>query len=242
MTLELIKEEAKGVKPCNDLMLMTKDSTVILRDRVKDMSVVKFWETMKHKTEYKVMYGIATLSFPMLTHFVIDHGTTHKKVNGQMKILIRKLPKAFRKQRITEGVMDKYKPVSVVTSKTAATKIVSRCIHFGVHVFTKNVFQFLYGEPGDKKEIPKRQRTLTKFDVIALVFRPRTEAWSNEEAVDPNTLLLVSSFKKIDKHYQYTKKDLEDGDEEEDEGDTYGAALEEEHSRNMTHEFDNIAH
>jgi hypothetical protein len=114
-----------------------------------------------------------------------------------------------------------YKPVSVVTSKTAATKIVSRCIHFGVHLFTKNVFQFLYGEPGDKKEIPKRERTLTKFDVIALVFRPRVEAWSNEETVDPNTLLLVSSFKTIDKHYQYTKKDLEDGAEEEDEGDTY---------------------
>ena len=33
-----------------------------------------------------------------------------------------------------------YKPVSVVTSKTAATKIVSRCIHFGVHVFTKSIF------------------------------------------------------------------------------------------------------
>jgi hypothetical protein len=77
--------------------------------------------------------------------------------------------------------------------------------------------------------------------VIVLVFRLRAEAWSNEETVDPNTLLLASSFKTIDKHYQYTKKDLEDGAEEEDKGDTHGAALEEEHSRNMTHEFDNIA-
>jgi hypothetical protein len=49
-----------------------------------------------------------------------------------------------------------YKPVSVVTRKIAATNIVSRCIHFGVHVFTKNVFQLLYGEPGDKKEDPKK--------------------------------------------------------------------------------------
>ena len=105
----------------------------------------------------------------------------------------------------------------------------------------KHVFKFLYGEPGDKKEIPKRERTLTKFDVIALVFRPRAEAWSNEDTVDPNTLLLYSFFKTIDKYYQYTKKDLEDGAEEEDEGDTYGAALEEEHSHNMTNEFDNIA-
>ena len=42
LTLELIKEETKGVKPCDDIILMSKDSTVILRDRVKDMSVVKF--------------------------------------------------------------------------------------------------------------------------------------------------------------------------------------------------------
>ena len=42
LMLELIKEKATNIKLCNDLMLMTKDSTVILRDRVKDMSVVKF--------------------------------------------------------------------------------------------------------------------------------------------------------------------------------------------------------
>jgi hypothetical protein len=51
-----------------------------------------------------------------------------------------------------------------------------------------------------KKEITKRERTLIKFDVIALVFRPRAKAWSNKETVDTNTLLLVSSFKTSDKH------------------------------------------
>jgi hypothetical protein len=44
-----------------------------------------------------------------------------------------------------------YKPVSVVTSKTAATKIVSRCIHFGVHVFTKSIFL-------ESQEIKKRSQ------------------------------------------------------------------------------------
>jgi hypothetical protein len=78
-------------------MLMTKDSMGIMRDYVKDMSVVKFWESMKHKTEYKVMYDIVIISFLMLTHFVIDHRMMHKKVNGQMKITIRNLPKASRK-------------------------------------------------------------------------------------------------------------------------------------------------
>ena len=53
---------------------------------------------------------------------------------------------------------------------------------------------------GDKNEIPKRLRTLDKCDIMGLVFRPRTEAWEKEEAVDPNTLLLVGSFRTIDPH------------------------------------------
>ena len=104
------------------------------------------------------------------------------------------------------NIIAKYQPRNVVTSKTAAKNIVSQCIQFCVHSFTKKVFEFLHGVAGEKNEVPKRLRTLDKYDILGLVFRPRLEAWCNEEVVDPTTLLLTTSFKTIDPHYQYTKK------------------------------------
>ena len=76
---------------------------------------------------------------------------------------------------------------------------------------------------------------------MGLVFRPRTEAWEKEEAVDPNTLLLVGSFRTIDPHYQYTKKEFNvTTDEEEEQDGTYGEFLEEEENRCAASEFENF--
>ena len=72
--------------------------------------------------------------------------------------------------------------------KTAAKIIVSQCIQFCVHSFAKKVFEFLHGVAGEKNKVPKRLRTLDKYDILGLVFRPRLEAWCNEEVVDPTTL------------------------------------------------------
>ena len=59
--------------------------------------------------------------------------------------------------------------------------------------------------------------------------------------MDPSALLLDRSFNSINTHYQYTEKDLDDGTEEEDKGDLYGDALEEEYMRNMANESDTDA-
>ena len=66
--------------------------------------------------------------------------------------------------------------------------------------------------------------------------------------MDPNTLLLVSSFKTIDLHYQYTKKEFSvsteddnDGEEEENgKGETYGEFLHKEEACHVATEFDNV--
>ena len=50
-----------------------------------------------------------------------------------------------------------------------------------------------------------------------------------------------SLFVRRPRGFRDQQKDLEDGSAEADEGDIYGAALKEEHSGNMKHEFDNIA-
>ena len=110
-----------------------------------------------------------------------------------------------RKEKMN-NIIAKYQLRNVVTSKTAAKNIVSQCIQFCVPL-AKNVFEFLHGVASEKNEVPKRLRTLDKYDILGLVFRPRPEAWCNEEVVDPNTLLLATSFKTIDPHYQYTKND-----------------------------------
>ena len=150
------------------------------------------------------------------------------------------LEKEVRKEKM-KSVVNKYKPENFVTSKTKGKEIVSRCIQFCIQSFTKNVFEFLYGVSGDKKEVPKRLRTLDKYDIMGLVLRPRAEAWVEEETVDPHTLLLVGSFRTIDPHYQYAKKEFNvTAEEEEEEGGTYGEFLEEEEARDAAAEFHNV--
>ena len=164
---------------------------------------------MKPNNEYKKMYAIAIYSFPFITNFVIDHGTSRKKAGGTELTTVRNLPKLDRKQFLVDlepearkekmnSIIAKYQPRNAVTSKTAAKNIVSRCIQFCVHSFAKNIFEFLHGMAGEKSEVPKMLRTLDKYDILGLVFRPRPETWCNEEVVDPNTNLLATSFKTID--------------------------------------------
>ena len=58
-------------------------------------------------------------------------------------------------------------------------------------------------------------RELDRMDVLGLVIVPRAEAWGEEE-VSATTLLLVDCFRNIDPHYQYTKKELNVHDEEDE--------------------------
>ena len=76
-----------------------------------------------------------------------------------------------------------------------------------MHCFAKNVFEFLYGVAGEKNVVAKRMRRINKFDLIGLWFCPRREAWSEEDTVAPNILLLAESFKTIDQHYVSARKE-----------------------------------
>ena len=175
------------------------------------------------------MYAIAVYLFPFIAIFVIDHGSSRKRAGGTELTTVRNLPKFIAK----------YQPKNVVTSKTAAKDIVSRCIQLCMHSFAKNVYEFLHGVVGEKNEVPNRLRALDKYDILGLVFQPRSEAWCNEEVVGPNALLLATSFKAIDPHYQYTQKTINVSiEEEEEEGGTYGEFLEEQAARVARTEFD----
>ena len=73
----------------------------------------------------------------------------------------------------------------------------SRCFQFCVHSSTK----ILYEMTGDKNEVPKQLRvTLDKYNIMGW-FSGQDRVCDNGEVLDPNTLLLVGSFRTIDPHY-----------------------------------------
>ena len=70
------------------------------------------------------------------------------------------LEREARKDKMN-NIIAKYQPRNAVTSKTAAKNIMSRCIHFCGHSFTKNVFEFLHGVAGEKMKSRKGYAQLT---------------------------------------------------------------------------------
>ena len=74
LTLAKVKRMAKTQKPANDLMLQSSDETMELRIRLKEMSVIKFWDKMRDKTKYKSMFAIAKQCFPLLEYFAFEYG------------------------------------------------------------------------------------------------------------------------------------------------------------------------
>ena len=97
LTLAEVKRVAKTQKPTNDLMLQSSDETIELRIRLKEMSVIKFWDKMRDKSEYKTMFAIAKQCFPLLERFKFEHGVAKTTKNGKVTRSIRDLPKDIRK-------------------------------------------------------------------------------------------------------------------------------------------------
>ena len=121
LTLQDVLREAKTLKPTNDLVLQSTDETIERRIRVKEMAVVKFWDKMRDKRQYKCMFTIAKRCFPLLEHFTFEHGVVKSMVNGKVTRRIQGLPKVLRGRENLQGIPNLG---SVVTSKTAATKLI----------------------------------------------------------------------------------------------------------------------
>merc|ERR1712107_398260 len=89
---------AKKLKPTNDLVLQPTDETIERRIKVKEIAVVKFWDKMRDKSQYKSMFALAKRCFPLLEHFTFEHGVAKTMINGELTRRIKGLPKDIRKQ------------------------------------------------------------------------------------------------------------------------------------------------
>ena len=121
-----------------------------------------------------------------------------------------------------DRILARFELSNAVKSKTAAVKIIGRCLNFVTKRFLREVEEFLYGVKGESGEVEKRVRMIDRTDIVGLIVRPRDEAWGEDE-VDPSTLLLVDAFQTINQHYEYTKRelvtDIVDGLSEDEEKD-----------------------
>ena len=96
--------------------------------------------------------------------------------------------------------------------------------------FLNKVGEYCYGVKGD--EVDKRERTFDAMDIYGIIIRPRAEAWGEQVAVSPTTLLLVDEFRQMDEHYQYTKREIDIEDEEPD-AETLGDVLEQQYNASV---------
>ena len=129
--------------------------------------MIKFWDKMQDKTKYKSMFAIAKQCFPLLERFKFEHGVAKATTDGKVTWRIRDLPKHLRKHVKRQPRQESRRPNrvwllpkeslegaksldSVVTIKRAANKVIGRYINFAVKVYTKEVYEYLYGEKDDK--------------------------------------------------------------------------------------------
>jgi hypothetical protein len=167
ISIEDVKEKAKGTVLVNDKLMLQGADEVTLRKRVKELTVQSFWSNMKEPSEYRTLFAIAIDSFPFLFR-----GAVVK-------------PKKVLTSR-TAVMVNVIKPYLEISTK------VSTCIH-----------EMLYGEKGDKRQVPKRERDSDIMDMFNLFVKPVPSAW-DEETIQPATLALVASFKVTDPHYKDT--------------------------------------
>ena len=174
--------------------------------------------------------NVSNLGVLLLGHFAIEHGVTKTKKDGAVVSKVKDLPKGLRKQilelprdgparRVEMGkFMSRFELSKLVGSKTAAMKVIGRCLNFLTKTFVLKVDEFLHQFKGKDGEKPKRERVIDKLDIAGLVLRQRDEAFTDDE-VNPTTLLLVDEFNALDPHYTYTKKELVTGDDNSVSGD-----------------------
>ena len=190
------------------------------------------------------MFAIAIRTFPLLSYFAFDHGTVKAKCNKEVVTKVRNLATKVRRQLRRNGMSKEERRIAMqrvvqnhefsraVKSKTAGVKVIGRCINFAVKRFLNEVGEYCYGVKGDEFEVDKRDRTFDAMDILGIIIRPRAEAWGEQVAVSPTTLLLVDEFRHMDEHYQYTKREIDIEDEEPD-AETLGDVLEQQYNASV---------
>ena len=85
--------------------------------------MVKFWDKMGEKRQYKCMFTIAKHCFPLLEHFTFEHGVAKSMVNGKVTWRIQGLSTVLRGRENLQGI-----PNSdyFVTSKIATMELIGR--------------------------------------------------------------------------------------------------------------------
>lgn len=160
-------------------------------------------------------------SFPYL-HMVVfrDKGTTH----SQLVIALR------------EHTYDTSKIIKPIGNKTEAIKNIGVYLS-RVKATSKLIHDFMYGENGNPKRVPKRDRLIDVSDILEIFkyIRIVDTVWEGiQDQCEPEELTLVGSFNRIDEHFTYTKdKNDDDFDDENDDDiyiDAYAEQLDQEES------------
>ena len=74
----------------------------------------------------------------------------------------------------------------------------------------KKMYIYMYGERGDKNEVPKRDRLIQEMDLLNIFLKPVELLWATE-MMETAALALIKTFDTTDPHYQMsraTNKDI----------------------------------
>ena len=148
-------------------------------------TVVKFW-----KSELKLPDGIEK--------------NTKEVVKYTMRTAWQSFPYWHR-------IVHRQKDATPVTTKKLMDNLIGKYLS-RIKATSKLILQFLYGLPGDKDALPKRERIIEGSDILEQFkfVRLGIDGVQAEEICAPAVMTALLSFHKTDEHYTYTLDDAEE--------------------------------
>ena len=186
VTVAQVQKDACEAELSNDRVLRLDDSRLEARIKIVQYTVAKFW-----KSELKI-------PIPEGASFVQYTIRTAWKTFPHWHNIVYRAPKAT--------------PVKL---KGEMMKLISKYLS-RIKITSTLILHFLFGKPGDKKSVPKRDRDIDGSDILETFkfVRLGIDEAEAEEICEPAVMTALLSFHKSDEHYTYTKDKDESNDEE----------------------------